>query len=98
MDMATKVYEDYYDFLEREKLLLPTVGLSPLPQESYSFTNELPTDSAVKTTDCWGFLESQETTAVAPEVYGEFVYQYQDRLVKRLGLPSYGCCERVDAI
>ena len=98
MDMATKVYEDYYDFLEREKLLLPTVGLSPLPQESYSFTSELPADSAVKTTDCWGFLESQETTAVAPEVFGEFVYPYQDRLVKRMGLLSYGCCERVDAI
>lgn len=98
MDMATKVYEDYYDFLEREKLLLPTVGMSPLPQESYSFTNELPSDTVTKTTECWGFLESQETTAVAPEVYGEFVYPYQDRLVKRMGLLSYGCCERVDAI
>ncbi len=98
MDMATKVYEDYYDFLEREKLLLPTVGISPLPQESYSYNHELPADAAVKTTDCWGFLESQETTAVAPEVFGEFVFQYQDRLVKRMGLLSYGCCERVDAI
>jgi hypothetical protein len=46
----------------------------------------------------WGFLESQETTAVSPETYGEFVYPYQDRLVKRYGLLSYGCCERVDAL
>lgn len=98
MDMATKVYEGYYDFLEREKLLLPTIGLSPLPQESYSFTNELPTDSVTKTTDCWGYLESQESTAVSPEIYGEFVYPYQDRLVKRMGLLSYGCCECVDGI
>ena len=51
-----------------------------------------------KTTQCWGFLESQETTAVSPETYGEFVYPYQDRLVKRFGLLSYGCCERVDAL
>lgn len=98
MDMATKVYEAYYDFLEQEKLLLPTDDFSPLAQESFSFNRELPTDRAEKTTDCWGFLESQETTAVSPATYGEFVYPYQDRLVKRFGLLSYGCCERVDAL
>lgn len=37
-------------------------------------------------------------TAVSPETFGEFVFPYQDRLVKRFGLLSYGCCERVDAI
>jgi hypothetical protein len=98
MDMATSVYERYYDFLEAEGLLLPTVGISPLNQESFAFTNELPADHVTKTTECWGFLESQETTAVSPEVFGEFVYPYQDRLVARMGLLSYGCCERVDAI
>ncbi|MBQ7313718.1 MAG: hypothetical protein IJW81_09065 [Clostridia bacterium] len=98
MDMATKVYEDYYDFLEAEGLLLPTCGTSPIAQESFAFNSELPADGVTKTTQCWGFLESQETTAVSPEVYGEFVYPYQDRLVKRYGLLSYGCCERVDAL
>lgn len=98
MDMATKVYEDYYDFLEKEGVLLPTCGISPLPQESFAFNQELPVENVTKTTQCWGFLESQETTAVSPETYGEFVYPYQDRLVKRFGLLSYGCCERVDAI
>ncbi len=98
MDMATKVYEDYYDFLEKEKLLLPTAGIAPVAQESFAFNSELPTDHVEKTTQCWGFLESQETTAVSPATYGEFVYPYQDRLVKRYGLLSYGCCERVDAL
>lgn len=98
MDMATTVYENYYDFLEREKLLLPTVGMAAVNQESYAFTRELPTENVTKTTECWGFLESQETTAVSPETFGEFVFPYQDRLVKRMGLLSYGCCERVDAI
>lgn len=98
MDMATKVYEAYYDFLEKEKLLLPTCGISPVSQESFAFNSELPTDHVEKTTQCWGFLESQETTAVSPELFGEFVFPYQDRLVKRFGLLSYGCCERVDAI
>lgn len=98
MEMATRFYEDYYDFLETERLLLPTIGISPVCQESFAFNYELPTKAVTKTTQCWGFLESQETTAVSPETFGEFVFPYQDRLVKRFGLLSYGCCERVDAI
>lgn len=99
MDMATSVYERYYDYLEENGLLFPTNGLSGVAQESFAFTNELPSEGKIKsTTQVWGFLESQETTAVSPEMYGEFVYPYQDRLVKRFGLLSYGCCERVDSI
>jgi len=98
MDMATSIYEKYYDFLEQEGLLLPTCGISPVAQESFAFNNELPAEGVVSTKQCWGFLESQETHAVSPETYGEFAYAYQDRLVKRFGLLSYGCCERVDAI
>lgn len=98
MEMACSFYERYYDYLEQEKLLLPTNGISPIAQESFAFTNELPEENVTKTTQCWGFLESQETTAVSPETFGEFVFPYQDRLVRRFGLLSYGCCERVDAI
>jgi len=98
MEMATRVYEQYYDFLEAEQLLLPTNGLSPLAQESFAFTNELPTDKVTRTVECWGFLESQESTAVSANTFGEFVFPYQQRLVDRFGLLSYGCCERVDAI
>ena len=98
MEMATSVYERYYDFLEEEKLLLPTNGFSPLAQESFAFTDELPSDKVTRTTECWGFLESQETTAVSADTFGEFVIPYQQRLVDRFGLLSYGCCERVDAI
>ena len=99
MDMATTVYEKYYDHLEENRLLLPTNGFSAVAQESFAFTDELPAEGKITSTkQLWGFLESQETTAVSPQTYGEFVYPYQDRLVKRYGLLSYGCCERVDAI
>ena len=98
MEMATILYEEYYDFLEKEGLLLPTNGVSPLAQESFAFTDELPADAVTRTTQCWGFLESQETTAVSVETFGEFVFPYQQRLVDHFGLLSYGCCERVDAI
>lgn len=99
MEMATQLYLDYYDYLEKENLLLPTNDYSFLAQESFCFTNELPKDGPITSTkQVWGFLESQETTACSPEAYGEFVYPYLDRLVKRFGLLSYGCCERVDVL
>ena len=99
MDMATQVYENFYDHLEKNGGLFPSNGFSPLAQESFSFTDELPSEGPITSTkQIWGFLESQETTAVSPDTFGEFVFPYQDRLVKRFGLLSYGCCERVDAI
>ena len=99
MDMATRVYERYYDDLEENKLLFPGDPFADVGQETFSFTDELPLGTEVSSTkQVWGFLESQETTAVSPAAYGEFVYPYQERLVKRFGLLSYGCCERVDVI
>lgn len=98
MDNACKIYERFYDYLENEGLLLPTVGVSPVAQESFAFNDELPADKATKTTECWGFLESQETTAISSDTFAEFVFPYQDRLAKRFGLLSYGCCERIDDI
>ena len=97
MEMATAVYERYYDYLEENRLLLPTNGYSALAQESFCFTDELPAEGEITSTrQLWGFLESQETTAVSPDTFGEFVFPYYDRLVRRFGLLSYGCCERVD--
>ena len=99
MDMATNIYLKYYDYLEENKLLLPTNGFSGVAQESFAFTDELPADGEITSTkQIWGFLESQETTAISPAMYGEFVYPYFDRMVKRFGLLSYGCCERVDTL
>ena len=99
MDMATNVHLSYYDYLEKNGLLLPTNDFSVIGQESFAFTSELPAEGPITSTNqMWGFLEAQETTAVSPETYGEFVHPYLDRLVSRYGLLSYGCCERVDTL
>lgn len=98
MDLATGLYEELYDELEAKKLLLPTNGICGISQESFAFTDELPDDNVTRTNQCWGFLESQESVGVSPDMYGEFVYPYQDRLAKRFGLLSYGCCEGVDCL
>ena len=37
MDMATTIYEQYYDFLENEQLLLPTNDLSPLAPADWTY-------------------------------------------------------------
>ena len=99
MNTATSVYEKYFDYIENNGFLFPTNGYSGVAQESFAFTDELPMSGEITSIgQQWGFLESQETTAVSPDMYGEFVYPYYDRLVKRFGLLSYGCCERVDNI
>ena len=99
MEMATNVHLSYYDHLEKNGLLLPTNNFSMIGQESFAFTSELPAEGPITSTNqTWGFLEAQETTAVSPATYGEFVHPYLDRLVSRYGLLSYGCCERVDTL
>ena len=99
MEMATNVHLSYYDHLEKNGLLLPTNNFSMIGQESFAFTSELPSEGPITSTNqMWGFLEAQETTAVSPATYGEFVHPYLDRLVSRYGLLSYGCCERVDTL
>ena len=50
MEMATKVYLDYYDYLEREGLLYPTNDFSGVAQESFAFTSELPKDGPITST------------------------------------------------
>lgn len=99
MEMATNVFESYYDHLEQNGLCLPTNGFSMVRQESFAFTEELPAEGPITSTkQMWGFTEAQEATAISPDMFGEFVYPYYDRLVKRFGLLSYGCCERVDTL
>lgn len=63
------------------------------------WTGELePTNvaSAVHTQDMWGFAESQETVAISPRMFAEFVLPYQLPLLERFKLNCYGCCEPLD--
>ena len=39
--------------------------------------------------------ESQETSEVGPDMFEEFVFQYQRPIIERFGLCYYGCCEAV---
>ncbi len=43
--------------------------------------------------DLWWYAASQETTAVGPAMFDEFMFQYQMPILKEFGLVAYGCCE-----
>ena len=40
-------------------------------------------------------FESQDTKDLAPELFNEFVLQYQKPVMSRFGLVCYGCCEPI---
>lgn len=89
------------DQLERDGLLCLNNGNDYVGSGGFGWTDELPSpdfDGArVRTRDLWGFCESQETGAVSPAMFEEFVFQYQLPILERFGLNCYGCCEALDA-
>ena len=49
----------------------------------------------VKISDLWGQANSQEFELVSPEMWREFLLDYQKPFLERYGLISYGCCENL---
>ncbi len=90
-----------YRFMEHEKLMLPTTAYEELGQGTWCFTNELPAepvDGSLKASQLWGFMDSQETVGLSPDMFGEFIFPYYQEISSEYGLLSYGCCEPVHAI
>ena len=50
------------------------------------------------TRDVWGFMDSQETVGLSPEMYEEFIFPCYQKISSQYGLLSYGCCEPVSPI
>jgi hypothetical protein len=87
------------DFLEKNKLLALNTGGTYVGSGGFGFTGQLPRenfDGHVTTMDMWGFVDSQETTSINPDQYGEFILPYHKRIAERFGLNCYGCCEPYD--
>ena len=99
-DVMNKTADDYiayFKWLEKEELLLSTTANQHLGQGSWCFTEELPSrkDTPLKTEEVWGFLDSQETIGISPDMYDEFIFPCYEKISKVYGLLSYGCCEPV---
>ena len=61
----------------------------------YSMELEDPTPSVtgVPRKRLWRFLAAQEFTGFSPEMFWEFILQYQQPILEAFGLTAYGCCE-----
>lgn len=95
-------YISYFKWLETEGLLLPTTQYEGCAQGTFCFTNDLSntiTAGKVLTTkEVWGFMDSQETVGISPEMFEEFIFPYYKKVSDLYGLFSYGCCEPVHSI
>ncbi len=43
--------------------------------------------------ELWGYMAGQEFTGVGPELWNEFLFEYQKPILEKFGLAAYGCCE-----
>ena len=87
------------DYLEQNGLLSLNNDGTYVGSGGFGWTHELPQPDfrgQVRTCDMWGFAESQETVLVSPQMFAEFVFQYQLPILERFGLNCYGCCEPLD--
>ena len=59
----------------------------------FGWTTDLPAkdyQGTARAKDLWALFESQDTRALSPEQYDEFVLQYQKPIMERFGLICYG--------
>lgn len=61
------------------------------------YTNEIPKQGINNGKACpanmWASAESQEMSAVSPDMHRDFVMTYEKKLLAPFGLTGYGCCE-----
>jgi hypothetical protein len=103
MRRMTDDYKNFLMWMEKEKLLFLNNGSNEIAQGTFGFTHDLPqkdssSEKGIKVKDLWGYLDSQETVSISPEMYGEFFFPYYLQSAKQFGLVNYGCCEPVHSI
>ena len=55
----------------------------------------VPAGDRVMSSDCYGYVESQEFAGVSPAMFDEFLMPHFSRFADRFKLVKYGCCEPV---
>lgn len=88
----------FIDWLEKENLLSLNNENDYIGSGSMGYTRALPQPGwkegdPVRGRDLWVLSESQETVGVSPQMFEDFVFQYQLPVIERFGRSYYGCCE-----
>lgn len=97
MDRIANAYTEYFKYLENENLLLQNHSFELLAQGSLCFWNEKEKPGKICTEDLWGYMDSQETVSISPEMFSEFIFPCYKKIAGLFGRLSYGCCEPVSA-
>ncbi len=88
------------DYLEENGLLCLNNNDSYVGSGGIGYCTEIPrrdiSEDRVRAADMWGHCESQESVGVSPQMFDEFIFQYQLPVMERFGLNCYGCCEPLD--
>lgn len=103
MDQAADDTLAYYDLLEEKGLILPTTEYESVGQGTFAFNTELPGYETLKERkltrkDVWGYMDSQETLSISPQMFEEIIFPCYEKIGSQFGLLSYGCCEPVDRV
>ncbi len=101
MGRITDEYLRYYQWLEKNGLLIPNNDDFFVNQGTFGFTDELPQGKPGTPTglqDMWFYMDSQETVTVSPAMYETFFFPHYRRLAEPFGRLNYGCCEPVHLI
>lgn len=97
-EMMSRIADDYiayFKLLEKEGTLLQNHGFESVGQGTLAFYEEDEKTGIIRTNDLWGFMDSQETVGMSPEMFREFIFPYYKRIAENFGRLSYGCCEPV---
>ncbi len=95
MDRLSDDYVKYFTGLEHRHLLTPCCGNNWVGQGTFAFSNEMKKDGDITLKDVWGYMDSQETVGISPEMFDEFYFPAYKRIASLFGRLSYGCCEPV---
>ena len=99
MQMLTDDYLELWDLMEKNNYIRPNNFNFGVAQGTYGFTNLLPVNKEnYKMSDVWGYMDSQETSEISPDMYNEFFFPYYKKISERYGRFNYGCCESVSAL
>lgn len=98
MDRIANDYVAYFKHLEKKGELLSNTGFENLAQGSMCFWDEEPKNDKILLSDVWGFMDSQETVGVSPDMFKEFIFPCYEKIGSLFGRLSYGCCEPVSAV
>jgi len=99
---VTDEYLKYMDELVAARAITTNNDGSHVAMGTWGYADGLPSaediNRPVNFLDVWGHTNFQETVGMSVTMFDEFFFSYMEKITKRLGLLSYGCCEPVHSL